>query len=108
MLGAGLAGQKKYAEAEALLLSAYGGLQEREATIPAARRAKLKQAERWIVELYEGWGRMEMAAKAAVNKTPWRMRRHADIRRACLASMEDLLEVGRAGETCYAGDRTLM
>jgi tetratricopeptide (TPR) repeat protein len=63
MLGASLAGQKKYAEAEPLLLSGYEGMLQREATIPAASRIKLEQARKWIVQLYQDWGKPEKAAE---------------------------------------------
>ena len=63
LLGASLAGQKKYAEAEVLLLSGHRGMFEREAAIPAASRYKLKQAGRWIVQLYQDWGKPEKAAE---------------------------------------------
>jgi hypothetical protein len=38
LLGASLAGQKKYAQAEPLLVSGYIGLKQHQATIPSARR----------------------------------------------------------------------
>jgi serine/threonine protein kinase/Tfp pilus assembly protein PilF len=63
LLGATLAGQKKYREAEPLLLSGYRGLVQREATIPAAKRAELKQAGNWIVQLYQDWGKPDKAAE---------------------------------------------
>jgi eukaryotic-like serine/threonine-protein kinase len=69
MLGASLAGQKKYAEAEGLLLSGYEGMVQREATIPAPSRFKVEQAGKWIVQLYQGWGKPEKA-------TEWRQKLH--------------------------------
>jgi hypothetical protein len=63
LLGASLAGQKKYAEAEPLLLGGYGGMLRREANTPAASRLKLKQAGKWIVQLYQDWGEPEKAAE---------------------------------------------
>jgi len=62
LLGASLAGQKKYSEAEALLLSGYEGMRQRESTIPAGSRLSLKQAGEQIVELYQEWGKPEKAA----------------------------------------------
>ena len=56
LLGAALAGQKRYAEAEPLLLSGYAGLIQRKATIPAASKSNLADAADWIVQLYRDWG----------------------------------------------------
>jgi serine/threonine protein kinase/tetratricopeptide (TPR) repeat protein len=63
MLGGSLAAQKKYADAEPLLLSGYQGMLQRESTIPAANRFYLQQAGRWIVQLYSDWGKPEKAAE---------------------------------------------
>jgi len=63
MLGASLAGQEKYAEAEAPLLSGYQGMLQREATIPAASRVELEQAGKWIVRLYQDWGKPRQAGE---------------------------------------------
>ncbi len=63
LLGASLAAQKKYAEAEPLLLSGYEGMLQRQATIPAAGRFRLEQAGKSIVQLYQGWGKPEKAAE---------------------------------------------
>jgi len=62
MLGESLAGQAKYAEAEPLLLSGYAGLTERESAIPEASRFNLENTATWIVELYQSWGKPEIAA----------------------------------------------
>jgi len=63
MLGASLAAQKRYAEAETLLLSGYDGLLNRKSTIPTASRFKLNEAGEQIVELYQDWGMLEKAAE---------------------------------------------
>jgi hypothetical protein len=62
MLGASLAGQGKYGDAEPPLLSGFQGLSTREATIPAPNRVVLEQAVERIVQLYEAWGKPELAA----------------------------------------------
>jgi hypothetical protein len=64
VLGASLAGQAKYAEAEPLLLSGYEGL-TRESThySPGGRAARLPPAAGRIVQLYESWGKPEKAAE---------------------------------------------
>jgi serine/threonine protein kinase len=63
LLGVSLAGQKKYAEAEPLLLSGYEGMQQRESTIQASSRFKLKQAGNWVVQLYQDWKKPGKAAE---------------------------------------------
>ena len=63
LLGASLAGQKKYAEAEPLLLAGYAGMVEREATVPAVNRLIQENAASWIVRLYREWGAPERAAE---------------------------------------------
>jgi non-specific serine/threonine protein kinase/serine/threonine-protein kinase len=63
LLGASLAGQKKYAESEALLLSGYEGMMQRIGTIPAASRFRLEQAGKQIVDLYRKWGKPQKAAE---------------------------------------------
>jgi hypothetical protein len=60
---ASLAGQKKYPEAEVLLLSGYQGTQQRVATIPAFEQIELERAGQWIVQLYRDWGKPRQAAE---------------------------------------------
>jgi tetratricopeptide (TPR) repeat protein len=63
LLGASLAGQKKYVEAEPLLLEGYKGMLQRMATIPASDRVELEQAGQSIVQLYQDWGKLAQAAE---------------------------------------------
>ncbi|MBI3491661.1 MAG: serine/threonine protein kinase [Acidobacteria bacterium] len=63
LLGASVAGQGKYAEAEPLLLSAYEGLVQRQQTIPPESRSALKEAGDWIVQLYQSWGKADKVAE---------------------------------------------
>jgi hypothetical protein len=65
LLGASLAGQRKYAEAEPLLLVGYQGMLLRQASIAADDRPKLQEAGAWVVRLYHDWGKPEKA-------TSWR------------------------------------
>ena len=51
-LGASLAGQKKFAEAEPLLLSGYYGMQQRAARVSALTREKLKKAGEQVIQFY--------------------------------------------------------
>lgn len=64
MLGGSLLGQKKYAEAEALLLPAYEGLKKREQKIPFDDKVRRNEALQRIVQLYEATGRSEKAAES--------------------------------------------
>jgi serine/threonine protein kinase/tetratricopeptide (TPR) repeat protein len=63
MLGASLAGQKKYAEAEPLLVSGYEELIQRQATIPAGNQSSLTEAGQRIVLLYHDWVKPAKAAE---------------------------------------------
>jgi serine/threonine protein kinase len=62
-LGASLAGQKHYAEAEPLLLAGYEGMKQREATIPAGAKKYLTESLEWLVYLYDAWGKPDEANK---------------------------------------------
>jgi len=62
-LGASLAGQKRYAEAESNLLSGYEGLERGKTALPPAGRAALEAAGDWIVGLYRDWGKPDQAAQ---------------------------------------------
>jgi hypothetical protein len=63
MLGGSLLGQKKYADAEPLLLSGYEGLKQRADQIPAAGSMRPQEALQRLVQLYEETGRPELAAQ---------------------------------------------
>ncbi|HTV82225.1 MAG TPA: serine/threonine-protein kinase [Acidobacteriaceae bacterium] len=62
MLGACLTGEKKYAEAEPLLLEGYQGMVTRKARMLAVPDLReLDRAREWIVELYRASGKPEKA-----------------------------------------------
>ena len=63
ILGAALLGQKKYAEAEALLLAGYQGMKSREAKIRPQHRKSLPAALERLVLLYEATNKPDEAAK---------------------------------------------
>jgi hypothetical protein len=63
LLGASLLGQKKFDEAEPLLIKGYEEMKEREAKIPAPFKHYLTEAGERVVRLYEDWGKPEEAAK---------------------------------------------
>ncbi|HKI20544.1 MAG TPA: serine/threonine-protein kinase, partial [Isosphaeraceae bacterium] len=62
-LGASLFAQKRFAEAEKPIVSGYQGMKLTEARSPAAGKARMSEAARWVVELYEAWGQKEKAAE---------------------------------------------
>ena len=62
-LGGALLGQKKYTDAEPLLLQGYEGMKQREAKIPAVGKVRLTEALEWLVQLYEATGRKDKAAE---------------------------------------------
>jgi hypothetical protein len=61
-LGAALAGQRRYGEAEALLIRGYKGLKTRSDKSPAWALKYLVQAAARIVPFYNAWGKPEQAA----------------------------------------------
>jgi tetratricopeptide (TPR) repeat protein len=63
MLGAALLGQRKHAEAEALLVQGYEGMKQREAQIPVNSRSRLGEALERVIEFYEASQRPAEAAK---------------------------------------------
>ncbi len=62
MLGASLTGQKKYQEAEPLVIDGYEAMIQRKATMPAGSSPALDQAGQRIAQLYRSWGNAEKAA----------------------------------------------
>jgi eukaryotic-like serine/threonine-protein kinase len=63
LLGASLAGEGKYDEAEPQLLAAYETMLQRRDQIPAANRPDLETAGAQIVRLYDDWGKPDKAAE---------------------------------------------
>jgi eukaryotic-like serine/threonine-protein kinase len=78
MLGGALLGEKKYAEAEPLLVAGYEGMKRRESTIPPLGQDRLTEALERLVQLYEAidksveaarW-RKDLEARKAAEKPP--------------------------------------
>jgi serine/threonine protein kinase/Tfp pilus assembly protein PilF len=59
--GASLAGERKFAEAEPLLLEGFQGLAARQDRIAATERYRIDLARNWLVQLYRAWGKPEKA-----------------------------------------------
>jgi hypothetical protein len=63
LLGAALAGQGKFGEAESLLLAGYEGLRERKKHLPAQYGSRLDEAIQRLIQLYAGWNKPEEEAR---------------------------------------------
>ena len=63
LLGATLLNQRRYAEAEKLIVPGYEGAKDREASIPFRDRPALLAAAERIIRLYREWERPEKAAE---------------------------------------------
>ncbi len=63
LLGAALLGQKKYPDAEPLLLAGYEGMKQREKTMPTGDKDRLPEAADRLVHLYDATGKKDEAAK---------------------------------------------
>ena len=70
LLGASLAGEKKYTEAEPLLVEGYQGMLARKDRIDAPERFHLQLAHRWVVQLYQAWGKPDKAAEWKKRQAP--------------------------------------
>jgi serine/threonine protein kinase/tetratricopeptide (TPR) repeat protein len=63
LLGAALMGQKKYTEAEPLLIEGYAGMKQRAEKIPSPTKMHLAEAGQRLIALYEATGNKDAAAK---------------------------------------------
>jgi eukaryotic-like serine/threonine-protein kinase len=62
LLGASLAGQKQYADAEPLLLEGYQGMLTRKNRISVPDQYHLDRAHEWLIQLYVDWGKPDKAS----------------------------------------------
>ncbi len=65
MLGASIAGQKRFQEAEPLVVSAYQELVRRTKAIPPANASVVDQAGQRVIQLYRDWGKPEKVSEWA-------------------------------------------
>jgi len=63
ILGASLSGQKKFEEAEPLLLEGYRGLAKFKDSVSIPERYSVELVREWIVGLYQAWGKPAKAAE---------------------------------------------
>jgi tetratricopeptide (TPR) repeat protein len=71
LLGGSLLGQKKFAEAELLLLQGYEGLNAREQTIPPQGAIRIPEALERLVALYTAWHAAEPDKGYDVEAAEW-------------------------------------
>jgi hypothetical protein len=117
ILGGCLLGQKKYVEAEPLLLAGYEGMKMREDKIPASGRPRLKETIQRLVRLYEATDRPNQVAQWKTELTGWYRHEAARRRQAAesggaeplnnlawlLATCEDPTVRDGSGAVVYAG-----
>jgi non-specific serine/threonine protein kinase/serine/threonine-protein kinase len=70
LLGESLAGQKRFMEAEPLLLSGYAGMAERRSSQSASGLEKFTQVGNRIVAFYRDWGKPDKATEWQQKLTP--------------------------------------
>ncbi|MGZ4811721.1 MAG: tetratricopeptide repeat protein [Terriglobales bacterium] len=63
LLGASMAGEKKYSDAEPLLVSGYEGMKQTAAKVPDVRRQKLTKAGEQVLRLYSEWSKPDKLAQ---------------------------------------------
>ncbi|MCG8650943.1 MAG: tetratricopeptide repeat protein [Pirellulales bacterium] len=63
MLGGALLGQKKYDEAESLLIDGYNGMKARKKALTVGRKARVTEALQRLIALYEATDQPEQVAK---------------------------------------------
>jgi hypothetical protein len=61
LLGASLAGEKKFAESEPLLTEGYQGIEARKDRIAAPDQYQAQMDRERVVKMYEAWGKPEKA-----------------------------------------------
>ena len=73
-LGSALLGQRRFAEAEPLLVAGAEGLLQRVETMPASARFRVREAVARAVDLYVQWGEAEATPQRAELAAKWRER----------------------------------
>jgi len=63
LLGASLAGEKKYTQAEPMLLEGYQGMLARKDSMAVPDQYHFELARGWLVTLYQDWGKPDKAAE---------------------------------------------
>ncbi len=71
LLGVALLGQKKYADAEPLLLAGYEGMKQREKTIPEQAKILLTEAVARLIELYTAANKPDEVKKWQAERTKY-------------------------------------
>jgi hypothetical protein len=63
LLGGSLAGQRRFGEAEPLIVGGYDGMRQQAASIPAYFRDSLTNASQRVIDLYDAWGKPAQASE---------------------------------------------
>src|SRR5262249_23631071 len=61
VLGAAMLGQRRYADAEPLIVGGYEGLKARATRVSASSRPRIADAAERVVRRYQAWGNLEKA-----------------------------------------------
>jgi tetratricopeptide (TPR) repeat protein len=105
LLGESLLGQKRYGEAEPLLLSGCEGMKQREANISSPNRAYLRQSLQGIVRLYESIGRTGAASEWRKELSAWHREQIEQYRKpAELGDVESLKWLAWLLATCESSE----
>jgi len=70
LLGENFAGEKKYSEAEPMLMEGYQGMLAHKDHIAVPDRYHLDLAQQWLVQLYQAWGKPAKAAEWRKKSNP--------------------------------------
>jgi hypothetical protein len=61
LLGASVAGEHKYDEAEPLLVGGYKGMEQSAASVSDLNRQKLRKAGEFVIQFYAAWNKPDKA-----------------------------------------------
>jgi hypothetical protein len=78
MLGGALLGQKKYADAEPLLLQGHAGMKQREKAIPHQASTRIPEALDRLIELYTAINKPDEAKKWQAERAKYTQTKPAD------------------------------
>ncbi len=90
MLGGALSGQKKYAEAEPLLLKGYEGMKQREKTIPKGGEIRIAKALDRLIEYYTATNKPDEAKKWGAERA-----KYPEAKKPVAAEKKGALDEGR-------------
>jgi Flp pilus assembly protein TadD len=107
LLGGSLLGQKKYREAEPLLLSGYEGMKQREEMVPVESKFRLAETMRRLVLLYEASAPANEASKWRKREAVARAETQTEAEGETRASGVTYAQLGRFAQASAAFARVL-